>query len=70
MRDRMMKTVGELFSKPVPAGTDEHFRQAKEELDLAREAFAQAESDLIHAQRRYNEASRAFAVRYLEEPVK
>ena len=70
MRDRMMRTVDTLFGKPVPTGTDEHFRQAKSELDRAREAFAQAESDLIHAQRRYNEASRAFAARYLEEPVK
>jgi predicted lipoprotein len=56
------------MSKPVATGSDEHLRQAKEELDQASERYAKAQSDLIHAQRRYNEASRAYAARYLDPP--
>lgn len=44
------------------------FRDAKERLDAAREAFSRAQSDLIEAQQRYNKASRDFGREFMGEP--
>ena len=45
---------------PVSTHTGERFDKAKAELDEAREVFARAQSRLIEAERRYNDASRAW----------
>lgn len=48
------------------------FMKAKLTLDAARNELARAQTKFIEAERRYNEASRAYAKRFfdLDQPVK
>lgn len=52
---------------PVGTGSKQHFQRVKDELDRARERFISAQTALIQAERRYNDASREFGRQYFDE---